>query len=162
MLRILLALAAAAVAAQPGDVDSATAMVTVAGGAHAGSFLIRNTDSPCEITEQKAPRPKHQFEVLIGGVTPKPDANELTLLMLIIPNADARGPNHTFFASISFGTVGHDAEYKTDARPGEKAAGSGTVTLVPHGQDATVTLDATSADGVSYTGRIQCSGVLRS
>jgi hypothetical protein len=30
---------------------------------------------------------------------------------------------------------------------------------VPHGQDATVTFDATSTDGVSFTGTIQCSGV---
>jgi hypothetical protein len=148
-------------AAQPGDSDRATAMVTVTGGAHAGRFLVRNADSPCEISEQKAPRPKHQFEVLIGGVTPKTDANKLTLLMLIVPNADLRGPTHTFFASISFGTVGHDAEYRTETRPGEKAAGSGTVTLALHGQDATVKLDATSADGVSYTGTIQCSGVSR-
>jgi hypothetical protein len=48
----------------------------------------------------------------------------------------------------------------TETRPGEKAAGGGTVTLVPHGQDATVTLDVISTDGVSYTGTIQCSGVL--
>lgn len=135
------------------------AMVTVAAGAHAGSFLVRNTDSPCEITEQKAPRPKHRFEALIGGVTPKTDANTLTLLMLIIPDADVRGPMHSFYASIRFGTVGHDTEYRTETRPGEKAGGSGTVTLVPHGQDATVMLDVTSADGVSYTGTIQCSGV---
>ena len=79
--------------------------------------------------------------------------------MLIIPNADVRGPIHSFFASISFGTVGRDTEYRTETRPGEKAAGSGTVTLVPHGQDATVMLDVTSAEGVSYTGTIQCSGV---
>jgi hypothetical protein len=81
-------------------------MITVAAGAHAGTFLVRNTDSPCEITKEKAPRPRHQFEVSIGEVTPKIDANGLTLVRLIIPDADLRGPNHTFFASINFGYVG--------------------------------------------------------
>ena len=159
MLRILVALAAAAITAQPGGSDRATAMVTIAAGAHAGSFLVRNTDAPCEITEQKAPLPKHRFEVLIGGVAPKTDANKMTLLMLIIPDADVRGPMHSFYASIRFGTVGHDTEYSTETRQGEKVGGSGTVTLLLHGQDATVMLDVTSADGVSYTGTIQCSGV---
>ncbi len=158
-MRILIALAAVTIATLSGDSDRATAMITVAGGAHAGTFLVRNTDSPCEITEQKAPRPKHQFEASIGGLTPTIEANTLTLLMLIIPNADIRGPIHSFFTSISFGEIGRGTKYAMDTRPGEKIGGSGTVTLVPHGQDATVTFDVTSADGVSYTGTIQCSGV---
>lgn len=158
-MRILIALAAASIAAPLGVSDRAAAMITVRTGAHAGSFLVRSADSPCEVTEQKAPNPKHRFEVSIGEVTPKTDPNRLTLLMLIIPDADVRGPIHSFFASIDFGTVGRDTEYRTDTRSGGTSAGSGTVTLVPHGQDATVTLDVTSADGVSYTGTIQCSGV---
>jgi hypothetical protein len=160
-VRILIALAAVTIATLSGDSDRATAMITVAGGAHAGTLLVRNTDSQSEITEQNAPRPKHQFEASIGGVTPTIEANTLTLLMLIIPNADIRGPIHSFFTSISFGEIGRGTKYTTDTRPGEKISGSGTVTLVPHGQDATVTFDVTSADGVSYTGTIQCSGVSR-
>jgi hypothetical protein len=156
---MLVALAAAAITSLSGDSDRATAMITVAAGAHAGTFLVRNTDSPCEITKEKAPRPRHQFEVSIGEVTPKIDANGLTLVRLIIPDADLRGPNHTFFASINFGYVGQGTEYAAESRPGEKLGGSGTVTLVPHGEDATVLLDIASASGVSYTGRIQCSGV---
>jgi hypothetical protein len=158
-LRIVVALAAVTITTLSGNSDRATAMITVAAGAHAGTFLVRNMDSPCEITEQRAPHPKHQFEASIGGVTPKIDANALTLLMLIIPNADQRGPIHSFFTSISFGDVGLGTRYATETRPGKTAGGSGTVTLVPHGQDATVTFDATSADGVSFTGTIQCSGV---
>jgi hypothetical protein len=156
---MLVALAAAAITSLSGDSDRVTAMITVAAGAHAGTFLVRNTDSPCEITKEKAPRPRHQFEVAIGEVTPKIDANRLTLVRLIIPDADLRGPNHTFFASINFGYVGRGTEYAAESRPGEKIGGSGTVTLVPHGEDATVLLDIASASGVSYTGRIQCSGV---
>jgi hypothetical protein len=158
-LRILVALVAAALAAPSGDFDRVAAMITVAAGAHAGTFLVRNSESPCEIVEQKAPRPKHQFEVSIGGVTAKMDPNTLTHLMLILPNADVRGPVHSFFTSISFGTAGRGTTYITETRPGEKAGGGGTVTLVMHGQDATVTLDVISVDGVSYTGTIQCSGV---
>ena len=134
-------------------------MITVAAGAHAGTFLVRDTDSPCAITEQRAPRPKHQFEASIGGVTTQNDPNKLTHLMLIIPDADVRGPTHSFFAFINFGTAAGGTAYKTETRPGEKAGGGGTVTLLPHGQDATVTLDVISADGVSYKGTIQCSGV---
>lgn len=160
-MRILIALAAAAIATLAGDSDGATAMVTVASGAHAGTFLVRNSGSSCEITEQQAPRPKHRFDASIGEAKATIDANTLTLLMLIIPNADVRGPIHSFFTSISFGEVGHGASYVTETRPGEKSGGSGTVTLVPHGQDATVTFDVTSADGVAYTGTIQCSGVSR-
>lgn len=158
-VRVLIALTAFAMATLPGDSDRATAMITVARGAHAGTFLVRSADVPCEITDQKTPRPKHQFEVSIGGVTPVFDAKTLTLLRVIIPNADEHGPNHSFFASINFGDIAHGAEYVAEMRAGETARGSGTVTLVTHGQDATVTLDVTSADGISYTGAIQCSGV---
>jgi hypothetical protein len=77
-MRLLVALAAAAIAAHSRESDRATAMVTINAGAHAGSFLVRN---------------------------------------------------------------------------------GGTVTRVRHGQDATVALDVTSADGVPYTGTIQCSGI---
>jgi hypothetical protein len=160
-MRILVALVAAAIATIAGDSDRATAMVTVASGAHAGDFLVRNTDVPCEILEQKAPLPKHQFSVTIGGLTPSKDSNKLTLLMVIVPNADVRGPNHTFFTSIIFGDVSRGTEYAAEMRPGEKLAGSGTVTIVPHGNDATVTFDVKSRDGVSYKGTIQCSGVSR-
>ena len=158
-MHIPVALVVAALTALSGDFDRVTAMITVASGAHAGTFLVRNVDSPCEITGQNAPRPKHQFEVSVGGVTAKVDPNTLTQLMLIIPNADAHGAVHSFFTSISFGSPGRGSAYITETRPGEKAAGGGTVTLVPHGQDATVMLDVTSADGVSYRGTIQCSGV---
>ena len=124
-MRIFVALTAAAIAALSGDSDRATAMITVAAGAHAGTFLVRNTDSPCEITKEKAPRPKHQFEASIGGVTAQMDPNKLTYLMLILPDADVRGPTRSFFTSISFGTPGRGTTYTTETRPGERAGGGG-------------------------------------
>lgn len=143
-----------------GGSDQASAMVTVAAGVHAGSFLVRSADTPCAITEQSPPRPRHQFEVSIGGPAPKMEPKELTQLTMIIPNADVRGPNHSFFASIIFGDITHGARYVAEMRAGEKTGGSGTVTLLPHGEDATLTFDVTSADGTPYTGVIQCVGVM--
>jgi len=142
-----------------GGADTASAMVTVAGGVHAGSFLVRSADTPCAITEQVPPRPMHQFEVSIGGPAPNPEPNQLTELTMIIPNADARGPNHSFFASITFGDIAQGTRYVAEMRPGEKMGGSGTVTVLTHGEDATLTFDVTSANGTSYTGVIQCVGV---
>jgi len=158
-VRVLVALVAAATTMLSGDIDRATAMITVATGAHAGDFLVRNADTPCAIVEQKAPRPKHQFEVTIGGPGPKIDPKKLTVLTVIVPNADVRGPIHTFFMSINFGDIIRGTHYITETRVGETPGGSGAVTIVPHEEDATVTFDVTSADGISYKGAIQCIGV---
>jgi hypothetical protein len=136
-------------------------MITVTGGEHPGTFVVRNAETPCEILDHRPPLPKHQFSVTLGATTPNKDPKALTLLMLIVPNADLRGPNHTFFTSIIFGDGRHGTEYAAESRDGEKQSGGGTVTIVPHGSDATVTLDVTSRDGVSYKGTIQCSGVSR-
>ena len=160
-MRMMLALATGLLATLAGDSDRATAMVTVADGAHAGTFVLRNADFPCEITTERPPHPKHQFNVTLGGYTPNKDASKLTILMLIVPDADVRGPNKTFFASINFGDVSRGTQYNAETRPGEKIGGSGTVTVAPHGQDATVTLDVKSAEGVAYKGTIQCTGVSR-
>ena len=143
-----------------GGSDKASAMVTIAAGAHAGSYLVRSADSPCAITEQVPPRPRHQFEVSIGGPAASMDPKQLTQLTMIIPSADVRGPNHSFFASITFGDIARGARYVAEMRPGEKMGGGGTVTVLPRGEDATLTFDVTSADGTSYTGVIQCVGVV--
>jgi hypothetical protein len=160
-LRIVIAVAAAVLSAIAADSDRATAMITVAGGEHAGTFVVRNADTPCEILDRKPPLPKHEFSVTIGATTRNKDPKSLTLLMVIVPNADLREANHTFFTSIIFGDVSHGTEYAAETRTGEKQGGGGTITVVPHGADATVTLDVTSMDGVSYRGTIQCSGVSR-
>lgn len=148
-----------AVTTLAGGSDKASAMITVRGGAHAGSFLVRSADTPCAITEQVAPNPKHQFEVSIGDPAPIMEPRQLTQLTMIIPNADVRGPNHSFFTAITFGDIAKGTRYVAEMRPGEKLGGSGTVTVLPHGEDATLTFDVTSADSISYYGVIQCSGV---
>jgi hypothetical protein len=160
-VRIFVALVVASLLAQPNDADRASALVTVSGGPHAGQFTLRNTDVPCEITAEKPPHPKHQFSVTLGGFTPSRDPAKLTLLMVIIPDADARGANRSFFTSINFGDVSRGTQYNAETRPGEKLGGSGSVTVAAHGQDATVTFDVKSAEGIAYKGTIQCAGVSR-
>ncbi|MBK5188672.1 MAG: hypothetical protein JJD97_10545 [Gemmatimonadaceae bacterium] len=71
------------------------AMVTVVDGAHAGDFLLRNADEPCEIADERPPLPRHQFSVTLGALPPSSDQKRMTLLMLIIPGSDMRGANHT-------------------------------------------------------------------
>ena len=156
-----MALAVAAIASATADTDRATAMVTVVVGPHAGTHVLRNSDVPCEIAEEKAPRPTHQFDVTIGALAPSKDLKKLTLLIVIVPDADVKGANHTFFTSINFGDVSHGMQYNAETRPGEKVGRSGGVMIARHGQDATVTFDVTSADGVAYEGTVQCSGVSR-
>jgi hypothetical protein len=158
-VRILVGLAAIAITMLSGDSDRATALITVGGSAHGGDFLVRNADVPCTVSEQMPPRPKHLFSVSVGAETQKSDPKKLTVLILIIPNADVRGTNHAFFASIIFGDVAQGTQYFADTRPGGKSSGSGTVIVSPHGSDATVTFDATTADSVSFKGTLQCSGV---
>jgi hypothetical protein len=160
-VRILIALAVAAILTHPRDADRASALVRVSGGPHAGEYTLRNSDVPCEITAEKPPHPKHQFSVTLGGFTPSKDPAKLTLLMVIVPDADLRGANRSFFTSINFGDVSRGTQYNAETRPGEKLGGSGSVTVAPHGQDATVTFDVKSAEGVTYKGTILCTAVSR-
>ena len=160
-MRIFVALVVAGFLAQPTDADRASALVTVSSGPHAGQFTLRNADVPCEITAERPPHPKHQFSVTLGGFSPSRDPAKLTVLMVIIPDADVRVANRSFFTSINFGDVSRGTQYNAETRPGEKLGGSGTVTVTPHGQDATITFDVKSAEGVGYTGTIQCTGVSR-
>jgi hypothetical protein len=160
-VRVLVALVVAALLGRPIDADTASAVVTVSDGPHAGQFALRNSDVPCVITTEKPPHPKHQFSVTLGGFTPSKDPAKLTILMIIIPDADVRGANHSFFTSINFGDVSRGTQYNAETRPGEKLGGSGSVTVSSHGQDAMVTFDVKSAEGISYKGTIQCIGVSR-
>jgi hypothetical protein len=161
-MRILVAVTAALIASLAGDADRATALVSVTSGPHAGEQTLRNADVPCEISTERAPRPKHQFSVTLGGFTPNKDPAKLTLLMVIVPDADVRGPNHSFFTSANFGDISRGTQYNVESRPGEKATGSGTVTVTPHGQDATIVFDVKSAEGIAYRGTIQCNVISRS
>ena len=160
-MRLLVALAVAAFLTHPRDADRASALVSVSSGPHVGEHTLRNADGPCEITAEKPPHPKHQFSVTLGGFSPSRDPAKLTLLMVIIPDADLRGANRSFFTSINFGDVSRGTQYNAETRPGEKLGGSGSVTVTPHGQDATVTFDVKSAEGITYKGTIQCTGVSR-
>jgi hypothetical protein len=160
-MRVMLALAFSIVAAMRSDPDRVTATVTVAGGAHAGSFFLRNTAVPCDISAQKPPNPRHQFDVMVGGGAPNADSTKLTLLLVTIPDADLKGENHTFSTSLVFGDVQRGTRYDVESRPGHAAAGSGIVTVAMRGHDATVMLDVVASSGVAYRGTILCTDVAR-
>jgi hypothetical protein len=165
-MRALIMLGAAAIAsAITGDDPRASALVTVANGLHAGSYTLE-ADAPCEIQQENPPKPRHQFNIVLSQ--PQTDSKHRadpkvpTFMLLIIPDADVRGANRQFFSSVNFGDESHGTQYNVESRPGEKKPeGSGTVTLVQHGHDATVKIDAKTAEGITYTGTIQCTNVSR-
>lgn len=160
-MRLLLALTAVSLALPAGDTDRVTAKVTITGGAHAGTYYLRNVDSPCEINRKNAPAPKHEFDVMVGGQAPSSDSTKLTVLLLTIPDADVKGANPSFSATIIFGDVRSGTRYEVETRPGHDSRGSGSVSLTSRGQDATVTFEATSANGVAYKGTMICIDVSR-
>lgn len=149
------------VAALTGGTDRASAMVTVSGGPNAGSYVLHNDNVPCQITEERPPAPRHQFDATLGGLSPNKDPGKLTLLMVIVPNADVKGSNGVFFTSLNFGDISRGTHYTVETRPGEKVQGSGAVTIAMRGQDATVTLDVKAANGTAYKGTILCIDVSR-
>ena len=159
LMRAIFALMA--LTALTGSTDRISAMVTVAAGPNAGGYVLRSPDVPCEITTHNPPLPKHQLDVTLGVPRPSNDPQTLTLLMLIVPNANVKGANGAFFASITFGDVSRGTRYTVESRPGHAADGSGTVAIVTRGQDATVTFDVTTARGTAYKGPIQCTDVSR-
>ena len=136
-------------------------MLTVSGGPNTGSYILHNDDVPCQITDERPPAPKHQFDVTLGGLSPSKDPGRLTLLMVIVPNADVKGPNGVFFTSINFGDISRGTQYDVETRAGEKVQGSGSVTIAARGQDATVTFDVKAANGTAYKGTILCIDVSR-
>ncbi|MEO6211873.1 MAG: hypothetical protein ABIQ10_17335 [Gemmatimonadaceae bacterium] len=144
-----------------GGTDRASAMLTVSGGPNAGSYILHNDDVPCQITDERPPAPKHHFDVTLGGLSPSKDPGRLTLLMVIVPNADVKGPNGVFFTSINFGDISRGTRYDVETRVGEKVQGSGSVTIAARGQDATVTFDVKAANGTAYKGTILCIDVSR-
>ena len=142
----------------------AAAKVTVDNGPHAGSYTLE-ADSPCQITEQKPPKPRHMLYSLFGTPESDPkrfhDPKALTLLALSVPDADARGANHVFFASIVFGEEDGGTHYVIETRPTKPNKGSGSVTLTQQGDNATAVFDVKTADGIGYHGTLVCTGVVR-
>ncbi|MEP7087552.1 MAG: hypothetical protein ABI884_09465 [Gemmatimonadota bacterium] len=160
-MRTSLLIAATALLSFVGSTDRVSAAVTVVGGGHDGVYLLENDDTPCAITSEPPPRPKHQFDVLIGAETRGRDPKKLTLLMLMIPDADLREDNHSFFSSITFGDIGSGNRYSVETRPDSTVTGSGTVSVRRRGHDATVGFDVTSPSGIEFKGTIQCVDVAR-
>jgi hypothetical protein len=160
-LIILIAAIASTLASGP----ATTATVSVTGGPNAGKYDL-DAQASCEFSEEKAPKPKHSFYIMLGapnanGRTIK-DPKVMTVMFLRVPDADRRTPGSQFLAAFIFGDPSHGSHYEVETRPGEKApAGSGSVTIAQHGEAATVSFDAKTAAGIEFKGTIQCTDVLR-
>ena len=143
-----------------------TAVVTVTGGTHPGKYSLEAA-APCEIESHSAPKPRHSFSIMLGapggnGSTIE-DPKVMTVMALLVPDADHAGGNGQFRSEMSFGDPpSHGTHYAVETRPGEKnQSGSGTVTIGQHGAQASVDFDVKTADGVQFKGVIQCSRLLR-
>jgi len=148
------------------SVPATTATVTVTGGPHAGKYSL-DAEAPCEIESHDAPKPKHSFTAMLGapgnnGSSIK-DPKVMTVLSLIVPDADHASGNSQFLSEMTFGDPPlHGTHYAVDTRPGGKnGGGSGSLTIAPHGTQAVVNLDVKTADGVQFKAVIQCLRLLR-
>ncbi len=155
-----------AILSTAGSGPATTGVVTVIGGPNAGNYSVAS-QAPCEIDKEDPPKPKHSFSIMLGapgsdGQTIK-DPKVMTVLSLMVPDADRESGNTQFFAEMNFGDPPlHGKHYKVDPHP-EKGApvGSGAVGIVVHGGQATVNFDVKTADAVEFKGVIQCSRLLR-
>jgi hypothetical protein len=160
-LIILIAAIASTLAGGP----ATTATVSVTGGPNAGTYHL-DARASCEFADEKPPAPKHSFYIMLGapnadGRTIK-DPKVMTVMYLRVPDADRRTPVSQFWTAFVFGDPSHGTRYGVETRPGEKdPAGSGSVTIVQHGEAATVSFDAKTAAGIEFKGAIQCTDVLR-
>ena len=155
-----------AILAAIASVPATTATVTVTGGPNAGKYSL-DAEAPCEIASEDAPKPKHSFSIMLGapgnnGSTIK-DPKVMTMLTLIVPDADHGTGNSQFLSEMTFGDPPlHGQHYSVDTRPGGRnTGGSGSLTIAPHGAQAVVNLDVKTADGVQFKAVIQCLRLMR-
>jgi hypothetical protein len=143
-----------------------TGTVTVTGGPNAGNYSL-DAEAPCEIESHEAPEPRHSFTVMLGapgnnGSSIK-DPKVMTVLALIVPDADHATGNSQFMSEMTFGDPPlHGKHYAVDTRPGgKKSSGGGTITIAQHGAQASVNFDVKTADGIQFKGVVQCLRLLR-
>ncbi len=155
----------AAIASTLAGGPATTGRVTVTGGPNAGTYNL-NADASCEFSTEKAPAPKHSFYIMLGAPNAKgrtiKDPKVMTVMYLRVPDADRHTPVSQFWTAFVFGDPSHGTQYGVETRPGQKnPGGSGSVTIVQHGEAATVTFDAKTVAGIEFKGAIQCTDVLR-
>ncbi len=130
----------------------------ILGGAHAGSFNGDMEAGGC-MTGSAGPGSWH---LLYGGGDPN-DPKSLNSVTLDVPDPKAAGGGATPFAlQVFFGsgdnTTGAVVNTLASGRGG---LGKGTVKVDDRGQTATVTFDATAADGVRLQGTFDCRSILQ-
>jgi hypothetical protein len=136
-----------------------TVHVVVSGGPNAGTYDASTDRGGCSFGLAAPGAWGNQF-----SLPKEKDPKKLNSVQLIVPSAKTAAAGHNgFFLSIGFGPLMHrSAEYVVETRENQpKKRGSGTVSVVDRGATATITFDATTADGVKLSGTIDCKSVLR-
>lgn len=151
LLLFLLVLAPALYAAGPVE----TVHVVIANGPNAGTYDGVTERGGCSAGLTGPGSFGNQF-----SLPKEKDPKKFNSLQLIVPNAkQAASGTHDFVLHVGFGPIlNRSAEYKVDTA---KHSGSGVVTVADHGSTATVTFNATTAQGVKISGSIDCKSVIR-
>lgn len=138
-----------------GDGDGTERIVmTITGGADAGDYEIVAPDAGCSFglaSEGAWGNQYSQTGLGDGG---------FSSLQLVVNDAEAAASGtENFFMTVEIGELFAGTSYTVD--PGE-GDGTGTVTVDDRGgDDATVTIDAETADGVHIEATIECFQVIR-
>jgi hypothetical protein len=130
----------------------------VGSGPHAGTYDATMTDGGCSHGLGGRDRWGNHYQA------DESDPKAFTTLLLDVADTKAAAAGTSAFQlTAGFGPPFGDGgtKYKVNTLPNGKQAGSGTVTVQDKGQTATVTFEATSADGVALKGTIECDGVIR-
>ena len=136
-----------------------TAHLVVKGGAQAGTYDAVGTRGGCSAGLTGAGSWGNQLSSPLDK-----DPKKFNSLQLIVPDAKAAAAGAKEFQLIvGFGPLmARTATYEVDTRKDSKAKkGSGVVTVKDAGATARVTFAATTADGVSLEGTIDCKSVTR-
>jgi hypothetical protein len=132
--------------------ETATAKVTLSGGANAGSHQAATERGGCSTGLTGA----NSFGVQISNPKDK-DPKKLNSVQLDL--RDKSKPNQ-FVVTVGFGPlIGRTASYTIDTRAGKK--GNGAITITESGSTATVKFSGTTADGVKLEGTIDCKTMLK-
>ena len=131
--------------------------MTITGGACPGTYELTVARGGCSA------RGRHwctgSFGTQVSDIKVGPTA--LGSVQLIIPKVVAAGSAQLQMIVRIGSLMKMTAEYNINTLPNAKATGKGTVSVKDAGATATVSFDATTADGVHLVGTVDCKSVTR-
>lgn len=131
--------------------DTATASVTVTGGASAGTHQVAVDNAGCSTGLTG----NNSFGVQISNPKDK-DPKKLNSVQLDVPD---KAKANEFTMVVGFGPlVGRTASYTIDTR---NRKGNGSLALADNGSTANAKVSGTTADGVKLDVAIDCKTVMR-